>query len=93
MSDISQIQVNGTTYDLCDATARTEITNLQDSVIYKTSFEMSNQNTIKLSPGGWNGGIAFELLGNGWRYQLMVEESGLKFQKYQNSTWTTCWTK
>lgn len=32
MSDISQIQVNGTTYDLCDATSRTQIANLQDSV-------------------------------------------------------------
>jgi hypothetical protein len=28
MSNISQVEVNGTTYDICDATARDDITSL-----------------------------------------------------------------
>ena len=36
MADVKQIEVNGVTYDICDAVARQDIASLQDSVGYVT---------------------------------------------------------
>lgn len=47
MANLSQIQVGGTTYDICDTTARDSIVQINDSIsqineVYSTTVTLSN---------------------------------------------------
>ena len=88
MSDISQIQVNGTTYDLCDATSRTQIANLQDSVnrfdldtIKKISFWYTEtQSTPRIDITIKNN------VNDEYKLRIRTGESSLALQMFKNET-------
>lgn len=84
MSDISQIQVNGTTYDLCDATSRTQIANLQDSVDW-ISFNPDYKPDYVDFGASSIGGVSIGTKKENCKRQFQIEDSILIYYNTENS--------
>ena len=56
MADVKQIEVNGVTYDIHDAVARQQISDLQDSVSYKQIGASGESNLCTVNMASYDDG-------------------------------------
>ena len=62
MAEISQLQINGTTYDICDATARNSISsNTAAITALQKSISLINQ-TKKVKFSHWEAGLQIDFV-------------------------------